>query len=160
MPISINWIPIDYLADYPRNKGELILLDKISQVIIHGSYIDGKIFAKTKSSIYGYRKAIRDKRSFSHYAIVNTPNQELSTEKLPHDESFSMFNEWQPSGDFPEKILHEFKCFWCAKPDVKKTQQQWMELLLKSYRYALSRDEAHKQNTSTGWWRDGELKDD
>lgn len=158
--MSINWIPIDYLVDKPRCDGELILIDKINQVIIHGSYIDGKIFAKTKSSVYGYRKAIRDKRSFSHYAIVNMPSQLASDKKLAQEEIFSMFDGWQPGGSFPEKILHEFKSFWCAKPEVKRTQEQWMKYLLLSYNYAVNRDMANKPDTSTGWWRDGELKDD
>lgn len=158
--MSINWIPIDYLVDTPRCDGELILIDKINQVIIHGSYIDGKIFAKTKSSVYGYRKAIRDKRSFSHYAIVNMPSQEDPDKNLPQDQCFSMSKTWGPDSFFPENVVNEFKSFWCAKPEVKRTQEQWMKYLLLSYNYAVNRDMANKPDTSIGWWRDGELSDD
>lgn len=107
-----------------------------------------------------YFKADSLINEYSHYVVVNTPEQDASVKKLAQDESFSMFSEWQPRGSFPEKILHEFKCFWCAKPEVKRTQEQWMKYLLLSYNYAVNRDMANKPDTSTGWWRDGELKDD
>lgn len=72
------------------------------------------------------------------------------------DQTFTMFEDWQPTEDFsdyliklgvtleqqqiPQSVLQEFVCFWCTKPDIKKTQQQWYHALAQSYQYALNRE--------------------
>ena len=74
----------------------------------------------------------------------------------PSAQTFAMFDSWQPTDDFsnyliklgitleqqqiPQTVLQEFVCFWCTKPTIKKTQQQWYHALAQSYQYALNRE--------------------
>ena len=83
-------------------------------------------------------------------------------EKNIAHELFTMSERWQPTNEFadyliklgiteqkqeiPEKILQEFVLFWCAKPDIKKTQLQWHHALAQSYQYAINREKHHGKN--------------
>lgn len=81
------------------------------------------------------------------------------------DQMFSMHEQWQPAEDFtnyllklgvtleqqqiPPAVLQEFVCFWCTKPAIKKTQQQWYHALAQSYQYALNRDKYYAKTKRT-----------
>lgn len=155
--MSINWKPIENIVNDKRisPKTELLLHNKKAG---DSDLYYARAFYTKRGNGYLNTNSLIDE--YSHYVVVTAPVQEAIGKKLAQEESFSMFDGWQPGGSFPEKILHEFKSFWCAKPEVKRTQEQWMKYLLLSYNYAVNRDMANKPDTSTGWWRDGELSDD
>lgn len=99
-------------------------------------------------------------------------------------EYFGMFDTWMPDSDFPmylvkvgvvdeahqipDKVLQEFRCFWCGKPDIKKTQQQWQHALAQSYQYMINREQQYgkskqrikkssgiisETSTDLSWWK-------
>lgn len=99
-------------------------------------------------------------------------------------DSFGMFDEWIPDSSFPmylvklgvvdeaqqvpSKVLQEFRCFWCGKPDIKKTQQQWQHALAQSYQYMINREQQYgkgkqrikksngiirETSTDLSWWK-------
>ncbi len=70
------------------------------------------------------------------YMLADLENNECNK-----DNTFPMFDNWKPDIEISESVLKEFIFFWTGKPDIKKTNEQWLQALAQSQQYADSRNE-------------------
>ncbi|UYZ83175.1 hypothetical protein MTZ49_11255 [Entomomonas sp. E2T0] len=79
--------------------------------------------------------------------VICTVSEPIPDGLLPNQDdqnTFPMFNNWKPDIEVSESTLKEFIFFWTNKPDIKKTNEQWLQALAQSQQYADSRNEYYR----------------